>query len=73
MFPLAIRAGHPQGRPACFFSPILRAMMKLCRGSLVALLLAFFAGCSGGDAEKGIIKNKDKPVPPAAQTPPEKT
>ena len=28
-------------------------MMKLCRGSLVALLLAFFAGCSGGDAEKG--------------------
>jgi hypothetical protein len=41
-------------------------MMHFRYGLLVALLLAFLAGCPGGDAEKGINKNKEKPVPPTA-------
>jgi len=47
------RAGHPQERPAFFFSPILQAMMKLCRGSLVALLLASSPAAPEATAEKG--------------------
>ena len=38
-------------------------MLSLALG--IALLVGL-AGCTGGDSEKGVNKDKDKPVPPPA-------
>jgi hypothetical protein len=34
---------------------------------LLLLLLLTVAGCTGGDGEKGVNKNKEKPVEPPAE------
>ena len=35
--------------------------------ALVVALSFSLAGCTGGDSEKGVIKNKEKPVEPPQQ------
>ena len=41
----------------------MKCILSLALG--IALITGF-AGCSGGDGEKGVNKDKDKPVPPPA-------
>lgn len=43
-------------------------MLRYLRWAWLLTLVIGLTGCTGGDSEKGIMKNKEKPVPPAAET-----
>jgi hypothetical protein len=66
-------ASLPIGRPVSVLEDLLAAKfpefaMNRSLGLIIIPLFLALAGCSG-DADKGIIQNKEKPVAPAPEKP----